>query len=133
VSTPRKQIAAAIAADNAGLDVVDYPWEPAELRKPLVVVWREDIAQATDATLAQSIEIRAYGVGTTSGKAEDELDDLLDAVLLSLRRLDTVALVKAQRRILANVFQGWEISCTWTAQDYYKTTVNNERNADNGA
>jgi hypothetical protein len=132
VSTPRKQVAAAIAADNPGLDVIDYPWAPTELRKPLVVVWREGIAQGAG-TLEQTLEIRAYAVGAATAKAEDALDDLLDEVLLSLRRLDVVTLGKAERKVLADVFQGWEISCTWTAQDYYKSTVNNERNAANGA
>lgn len=126
MSTPRKQIAARIAADHAGIDVYSFPWQPAELRRPAVTVWRDELVQGKG-TLEQSISISLYGVrGTPGAASEDELDDLLDDVLISLRRLETVALVKAERKVLADVFQGWEIACTWTSQDYYKTAVLNE-------
>ncbi len=128
MTTPRKLVAAQIAADWPSVDVLDYFHEPSEVRKPLAVVCRDEIAQGLSSTLDHNIVIQVYGVGgAPTAKTEDALDDVLDKVLVSLRRLDVLDFKKAERKILADVFHGWEITCNWSSQDYYKTTVTNER------
>lgn len=129
MGTPRVDIAAQIRADWPDLDVYGHGHEPTELRKQTVSVFREQIAQTpTGGQLVHQITIRAYGLHAhATAQAETALDDLLDKVLVSLRRLDVLEFKTADRRVLADAFQGWEISCTWTSVDIYKQTVTNER------
>ena len=120
----REQIADKIRADAqaAGilLDVYPFGYDPEELRRPAVAVFRETVAQEP-ASLEHGFIIQVFGVqGVATQKTEDALDTLLDAVLVSLRRLDVVAFKEAKRQVLGDQFQGWEITVTWSSVDYIK-------------
>lgn len=119
----RAQIAARIKADNPGVDVHAFGYVPDDLRRPAVVIFRESVSQET-ASLSHSFVIQVYGVqGYATEATEDALDTLLDGVLVALRRLGVVAFKEAKRQVLADLFQGWEITVTWSSEDYIKANA----------
>lgn len=124
----RKQIADKLKADflesGAKIDVHAFGYVPEELRRPAVAIFRETVAQEP-ASLEHAFIIHIFGVqGIATEAAEDALDALLDEVLLSLRRLGVVTFKEAKRQVLADVFQGWEISASWASEDYIKHNAN---------
>lgn len=120
--TPRELVAAAIKQDLPSYDVRSYPYVPAELRRPLVVVFREGIAAVPEG-LKHDLTVQLYGIRSTGSPAEAELDTVLDNVMLALQKLDTVAVTRAERKVFADVFQGWELSLTWVSVDIYKQAI----------
>lgn len=119
----RAQIANKIQADNPGLDVYPFGYDPKELRKPAVAVFRESVAQEP-ASLDHGFIVQIFSTASqATEKTEDALDTLLDGVLVSLRRLGTVTFKEAKRQVLADVFQGWELTVTWASEDYIKANA----------
>lgn len=119
----RSQIADKIRADTPGLDVYPFGYDPAELRKPAVAVFRETVDQET-ASLGHGFIIQIFTpLSYATEDGEDTLDTLLDAVLVSLRRLATVEFKSAKRQVFADKFQGWEITASWASEDYIKANA----------
>jgi len=126
MTSVRKQLADHIRTNwPAGqpVDVRPFGYQPEELRKPAVAVFREAIAQ-DGSQLDHAFKIQVFGVQATSSEAlEDALDTLLDNVLTALRKHSSVTFGEAKRLVFLDVFQGWEIDASWTSQDYYKTAA----------
>lgn len=120
--TPRESIAAQLRTDLTTWDVVEWPWEPAEIRKPTAVVYRTEMSPVTGG-LQHDLEMQVYGLKSIGPESEAELDTLLDAVMLSLQRLAGVAVKSAKRKTFGAAFQGWELDLTWTSSDIYKAQV----------
>lgn len=104
-------------------DVKPYGFQPAELRRPLVVVFRGGIDREVDA-LAHGFTVQVMAPqGLADEATEDALDGLLDTVLTALQRLDVVAWSKAERKVFLESFQGWEIEVSWASVDVYKQAI----------
>ena len=135
MSTPRQEVAAQLAADNATFDVRDYPFTPKNVNvgKPVLSVWRDDVAPGdTAANLGHGLTVHAYGSKTAGAAAEDELDDLLDAVWLSIERLRVLGhgyrITSATRALFANdTVAGWVIKIACTSPNVYRETIKKER------
>lgn len=133
LDTPRGKIAAQIRADNTPYVVKTYPYEPENVDpgQPVVVVFRTELSPHPKSPnlLQHSVAIQIYGAMTSGDIAEAELDNYLDAVMLSLQRIGTVEVRTAKRiAFVDSTFQGWEIECTWDSSNIYATTVRNEGN-----
>ena len=134
MATPRTILAEALRADNAGFKVYAFPYFPAQVGDdPVVSLWRTDLAPSPDSPnlLRHSLQIQAMVGPALEERAEAAGDDLLDAVLLSLQRLGTVAGITAERTTFGNdergTFQGWLIKCHSDSENVYKSTVLAER------
>lgn len=126
--TPREIVAAQIAADNASFIVWDYPDAPKNVQagKPVVSVWRSEMTghPQTELALEHELTINLYGAKTAGAPAEAELDNLLDAVCLSLQRLGLVRFKRATRETFANgSIAGWQITAACISKNQYKSTV----------
>lgn len=131
MATPRQTIADQLITDHATLYSI-YPWmysPTGDLRKCAIAVYRTDLGDhpSTPGALRHSVTIDAYGTKTLGEAAEDELDDLLDDILLSLQRIDGLYGIEAKRSVFKESFHGWTITCTADSPNVYKTAVLNER------
>lgn len=131
MSTPRQDIAEQMQADNAQWRVLPYPFIPENVAvgRPVVSVWRGGISPGDKPqTLKHSVTICVFGSRTKTEKAEDELDDLLDGVCLSLARLPGWSMEKADRRTFRNdTLTGWEIEASAQSANVYREAVMTER------
>lgn len=123
----RKQISDKIKADAtaAGVLLDAYPFglDPKELKRPAVAVFRETVGQEP-ASLEHGFIIQIFTPHSeATEKSEDALDTLLDTVLVALRRLAVVTFKEAKRQVLAEQFQGWEITVAWASEDYIKANA----------
>lgn len=124
----RKQLADKIAAravvDAVAMDVYPFGFQPEELRKPAVAVFRDAVEQGTSNDLGHGFKVQIFGAGGYATEStEDALDTLLDVVLMALRGVDVVAWSRAERKVFNELFQGWEIDVSWNSLDYYKTNI----------
>lgn len=132
MATPRTIVAEQIQADNTGYKVYAFPYFPAEVREPVVSVWRTDVAASPDSPnlIRHSLQVQVYAGATLEEKAEAELDELLDAVLLSLQRLPSIGGVTSERVVFGDEsrgqFTGWKILCFADSANVYKQTVLSE-------
>jgi hypothetical protein len=129
MATPRQILADQFTADHSGHKVYAYPYAPAEVRANVIAVWRTDVNPhpASPKLLRHALTINAYGAATLEEKAEAELDDLLDDIMLSLQRIEGVTFVSAERTVYAENFQGWTIKATADSPNVYTATVLTER------
>lgn len=135
MDTPRQQLAAQIQADNPAWLVHDFPTIPKQVRKgkPVVSVWRSDVAKEGVQHLKHELTIHLYGAKVIGVEAENELDDHLDGLLLSLERYKGCQLVRAIRRNFADdAFAGFEVTATVYSPNIYRSTVIQER-SNNGS
>lgn len=129
MATPRQTLAAQLIADYPGHKVYAYPYAPAEIRANVIAVWRTDMAPhpTSPKLLRHSLTINAYGKATLEERAEAELDDLLDDIMLSLQRIDGVTFTSAERTVYADNFQGWTVKVTADSPNVYAATIIEER------
>jgi len=135
VDTPRQQLAARIQTDHPTWVVKDYPEEPKQVRKgkPFISVYRADVAPEGRQHLGHELTIHVYGSRVLDAAAENELDNILDGVLLSIERYEGCLFRKASRRNFANdTFAGFEITATVFSSNVYRSTVIQER-SNNGS
>jgi hypothetical protein len=135
MDTPRQQLAARIQEDNSGWIVHDYPVIPKQVRKdePVVSVWRSAVVPAGRLHLSHELTLHVYGAKVIGAPAEAELDNILDAVLLSIERYEGCILGRVDRRQFANdAFGGFEISVSVYSANIYRSAVLQER-SDNGS
>ena len=128
MATPRTTIADQLRADHPDHKVYAYPYAPSEVRANVIAVWRTDVNPHPNSAnyLRHSLTINAYGAATLEERAEAELDDLLDDILLSLQRVDGVTFTSAERTVYAESFQGWTVKATADSPNVYKSTVLSE-------
>ena len=133
MSTPRQIIADQLLEDyTLTKEYAVYPWmysPTSDLRKPAIAVYRTEVADHPTAPnqLRHSVAIDAYGKKSMGEGVEDELDDLLDDIMLSLQRIEGVYDITAKRSVFKDSFQGWAITCSADSANVYKSTVLNER------
>lgn len=131
MSTPRQQLAAQFKADHPEWVVNAYPMTPSRVtpNKPVISVFRTDIAVAANVqALEHTLTIHAYGAKVVDAAAEDEQDNLIDGIMLSLERFKGFKLGKASRAAFnENTIAGWEITGTCLSANVYRATVQNER------
>jgi hypothetical protein len=127
MATPRQTIADQLIEDYpTKYAVYPYLYEPTtDIRKVSIAVYRTEVALADQ--LTHSITIDAYGKKSTGEGVEDELDDVLDDIMLSLQRLERVYDITAKRSVFKDSFQGWAITCTVSSGNVYKSAVLDER------
>lgn len=135
MSTPRTQLAEKIQADNPKFRVFDYGHRPQNVNKgrPVVTVIRTEVVPGERVlALDHTLQVLAIGAQTDPEAAEDELDDLLDAVCLSIERLREWRMTSCKRASLfEDSFTGWVIDVTCTSPNVYRETVQKE-NRGNG-
>lgn len=127
MATPRQTIADQFITDYPTKYAV-YPWmysPTSDLRQPAIAVYRTEVAGGDQ--LSHSVTIDAYGKKSMGEAVEDELDDVLDDIMLSLQRLDRVHDITAKRSVFKDSFQGWAITCTVSSGNVYKSAVLDER------
>lgn len=131
MATPRQTLAAALEADHPKWVVLPYLIQPQNvtLGKPLVCVFREQVNPGANVThLTHKLSVIAYGARTAGDKAEDELDDLLDGVLLTVERLKGWNYTEASRdEFFEGTFTGWRIGVSMTSPNVYRTIIHEER------
>lgn len=135
MDTPRQQLAAQIAADNPEWIVKDYPDEPSQVRKgkPVVSIWRASIVPAARQHLDHELTLHVYGSKVQDAAAENELDNILDGILLSIERYEGARFMRAERRNLVNdSFAGFVITVNTYSPNVYRAAVLNERSTSNG-
>jgi len=128
MTTPRQSVAAQLAADHPDHKVYPYPYAPSEVRANVIAVWRTDLTPhpSSPKLLRHVLTIHAYGKATIEERAEAELDDLLDDIMLSLQRTG-VEFVSAERTVYAESFQGWTIKFNFDSANVYAATILTER------
>jgi hypothetical protein len=132
MDTPRQQLAAQIQADNPEWIVRDYPSEPKQVRKgkPYVSIWRASIVPAARQHLDHELTLHVYGSKVEDAAAENELDNILDGVLLSIERYEGARFIRADRRNLVNeTFAGFVITVNTYSPNVYRAAVLNERSS----
>jgi hypothetical protein len=130
-TTPRQQLAAQIADDHPDWIVADFPLVPSQVRrgKPVVSVWRSDVTPAPNRPLlAHELTLHVYGSKVQGVEAENELDDILDGVMLSIERYKGCIFTRATRRQFADdAFSGFEILALAYSPNIYRAAVLQER------
>ncbi len=130
MSTPRQQVAEQIAADNPTWVVLPYPSIPGQVArgKPVCSIWRSELAPAVPRQgLTHALTVNLYGP-TTGKAAEDELDDYLDALLLSVERLPGFKFERATRQQFQNdTLSGWQLELTATSENVYRALILKEK------
>lgn len=136
MDTPRQQLAAQIAADHSSPDgktgwiVKDYPAEPKQVQagRPFVSVWRGEILPAARQHLDHELTIHVYGSKVLDAAAENELDEILDGIMLSIERYKGCLFTRASRRNFENeAFAGFEIAVNVYSSNVYRAAVLTER------
>ena len=127
MATPRQTIADQLIEDYpTKYAVYPFMYSPTtDIRQPAIAVYRTEVALADK--LTHSLAIDAYGKKSTGEGVEDELDDVLDDIMLSLQRLELVYDITAKRSVFKDSFQGWAITCTVSSGNVYKSAVLDER------
>ena len=128
MATPRTIVADQLALDHPAHKVYAFPYAPSEVRANVIAVWRTDVNPhpTSPKLLRHALTINAYGKATIEERAEAELDDLLDDIMLSLQRTG-VEFVSAERTVYADSFQGWTVKCNFDSENVYAQTVLTER------
>lgn len=131
MATPRQTLAAALTADHPKWAVFDYLHQPENvlLGKPVVCVFRGKVEHGAKPTnLDHKVEVMAFGARTYGDRAENELDDVLDGVLLTIERLKGWTWSEASRdEFFDGTLTGWRITASMTSDNVYRTLIHKER------
>lgn len=134
MSTVREQIAEQIRADNPTFIVDAFPTSLPEnmaakgLKKTYVQVFRESLEPTNNGTsLLHSLKVTVFVAKQHTEIAENDLDEALDLVLLSLERLAGIVYTSAIRDVLQDKYNVYEISVSCTSQNVYKNIVREEQ------
>jgi hypothetical protein len=123
----RKDVAAKIATDNPTFIVHDFPIAAPEnipAGKVFVSVYRDGFA-VNDSNSQITHNLKALVVTPKKGTAiaEDELDAAVDKVMLSLEALSDVFWQGAVRTVVAETWEGYEISLQAVRAQVYKSQL----------
>ena len=131
MATPRQTLAAALKADHPKWAVFPYLHQPQNVAvgKPVVCVFREAVDPGAKIThLDHKLQVMVYGARTAGDKAEDELDDLLDGVLLTVERLKNWRHTEARREVFFDgTLTGWRITVSMTSENVYRSLTPKEQ------
>jgi hypothetical protein len=127
MATARNIIADAIKADNPPFIVRNFPELPENVPtgKAHVSVWRDEVKTVDKApnVLEHPLVIQVISSVTSGSAAEDAADDALDAVLLSLQRIEGLTWTSAERMDFAEAFVGYKISASVFSENVYLSQV----------
>lgn len=127
MATPRQSLADQIKDDNPEFRVVNYPYTPSNVQAgvPVVSVFRDGVDPgSTVMTLEHGVQVYAYGSRVSGAEAEEELDDLLDAVWLSVQRLNGWKVTGAKRTLFNNdTLAGWVVTVAMESPNVYRQTI----------
>lgn len=123
----RKDVANAIKADNAGFIVHEFPKSAPEnipTGKVWINVYRESFAvNDSNSQITHFLKVLVVIPNSDSIIAEDQLDTAIDKVMISLEKLTDVYWQEAQRTIVADKWQGYEISLQAIRPQIYKSQI----------
>lgn len=124
----RQVLADQIKSDNP--DLVVCPWvhmpEQVTPGHPVVAVYRERISRLSTA-LEHHVKLDVFVSLTDGPAAEDEAEDALDLVLLSLQRVQGCTWQEVQRVTFDGSFAGYTITAAMHSIDVYKSEIAAER------
>lgn len=127
MATPRTIVANAIKADNPSFIVRDFPEVPENVPtgKAHVSIWRTDIKSVDNSpnVLEHPLTIQVIVPVTSGSAAENAADDALDAVLLSLQRIEGLTWSLAERSNFDDVFVGYQITASVHSENPYLSQV----------
>lgn len=118
----RQQLAEALAAALPGWQILSHTRGLDTVRQPgACVLWTEKRTRAPALGLGWFADEITLWVLTAADKPaliEDDLDDLLMQVMQALEPLDQFHWAEASRDVLADTFDGYQltITCIWQAQ-----------------
>lgn len=123
----RKDVAAKIAADNPTFIVHNFPVSAPEnipTGKVFVSVYRDGFS-VNDQNSQITHNLKALVVIPKKGTAiaEDELDAAVDKVMLALEALKDVFWQSAERTVVADTWEGYEISLQAIRPQVYKSQL----------
>lgn len=131
--TAREQLAAQIAADaGTRAKVVAHPEQPTNIAKGkmFVAVYRSKLDRHADRrVLRHDLTVDVYASTATGAGAENEADDALDAVLLSIQRHPGTVFEEAERTQFDGKFAGYRVRATWHSPDVYAAAIRHEARA----
>lgn len=127
MATPRTTVADQIKLDNASFIVADFPTLPDNLSRGQVhvAIWRTDVKSVPDTpnALEHPLTIQVVVPVTSGAIAENAADDALDAVLLSLQRIEGLSWSLAERSNFDEAFVGYQITASVFSSNVYRTAV----------
>lgn len=122
--TVREEIAAKIKADNSTFIVKAFPVSAPEnlaADKVFVNVYRERLTNAPQlAAVSQQLKLVVLVSKSGTEAAENELEDALYEVLVSLASLNHVQWIDAERATFYDKFIGYEINLEANTTNIYK-------------
>ena len=125
--TVRENIAEKISTDNAGYIVKAFPTSPPDNlagSKVFVNVYRETLTNTPQtASVAQQIKITVLTSTSGTDTAENELEDALYNVLVSIASLNYVQWTTAERSTFYEKYIGYEISLESHTENIYKPSA----------
>jgi hypothetical protein len=127
MSAARKDVAAKIKADNPTFIVHDFPVSAPEnipAGKTVVSVYRDGFSvDANNSQITHTLKALVVIAKKGTAAAEDELDAAVDKVMLSLEALPDVYWQSAERTVVAETWEGYEISLQAIRAQVYKSQL----------
>lgn len=124
--TPRGVIAQRIHDAHPSWTVTAHPTAPDHLGRGGVycAIYRTTITKATgQAALTHALTVDLYGASTLTPAAEDQLDDLLDDLLLTIARMPDTVWTTTERTTLEDAFHGWRTTLEVHSPDVYASAA----------
>lgn len=124
----RKLVADQIKLDNPDFVVKAFPANAPENagRKIFVHVYR-DALNYSNTGLAHELNVDVVVNKQMDEAAQDQADAALDAVLLSLQRVEHIHWTRADLNIFDEKWLGYKIAGSSSSQDIYKSAILSER------
>jgi predicted RNase H-like nuclease len=123
----RKDVADKIRTDNPMFKVHDFPLSPPENLATTTVwvnVYREGFSvNDSNSQITHALKATVVTAKKGTAAAEDELDAAVDAVMLSLEALPDVFWQSAQRVVIGDSWEGYEITLTALRAQVYKSQI----------
>jgi hypothetical protein len=127
MSAARKDVAAKIKADNPTFIVHDFPVSAPEnipTGRVYVSVYRDGFSvDNSNSQITHNLKALVVIPKKGTAAAEDELDAAVDKVMLSLEALSDVFWQSAERTIVADTWEGYEISLQAIRAQVYKSQI----------
>lgn len=123
----RQDVTAQIKADNPSFLVHPFPLSAPEnipAGKVWVNVYRERFEVAdNNSQITHFLKVLIVTPKRGTAAAEDELDNAIDAVMLSLEKMRDVYWQEAQRTIVGEKWDGYEVSLQAIRPQIYKSQI----------
>ena len=123
----RQDVAASLKADNPTFLVHEYPKSAPDnvpAGKVWINVYRESFSvNDSNSQITHFLKVLVITPKSDSAVAENELDAAVDKVMISLEKLSDVYWQEAQRTIIADKYQGYEISLEAIRPQVYKSQI----------